>query len=70
MQFQGAVVAMEEKFDLFGIYVMAAITSMGGGILRDAILNEGLPLFFTSEWTWGSYFSWEEVLLFFFVKMY
>lgn len=52
----GAVVAMEEKFDLFGIYVMAAITAMGGGILRDAILNEGLPLFFTSEWTWGVIF--------------
>ena len=49
----GAVVAMEEKFDLFGIYVMAAITAMGGGILRDAILNRGLPVFFTSKWTWG-----------------
>ena len=36
----GAVVAMEEKFDLFGIYVMAGVTAMGGGILRDAILNE------------------------------
>lgn len=52
----GAVVAMEEKFDLFGIYVMAAITAMGGGILRDAILNEGLPIFFTSQWTWGVIF--------------
>lgn len=49
----GAVVAMEEKFDLFGIYVMAGITAMGGGILRDAILNQGLPIFFTSKWTWG-----------------
>ena len=49
----GAVVAMEEKFDLFGIYVMAGVTAMGGGILRDAILNEGLPIFFTSKWTWG-----------------
>lgn len=52
----GAVVAMEEKFDLFGIYVMAAITAMGGGILRDAILNQGLPIFFTSQWTWGVIF--------------
>lgn len=48
----GAVVAMEEKFDLFGIYVMAAITAMGGGILRDGILNEGLPIFFTSRMAW------------------
>ena len=60
----GAVVAMEEKFDLFGIYVMAAITAMGGGILRDAILNEGLPVFFTSQWTWGVIFIGATIAIF------
>lgn len=60
----GAVVAMEEKFDLFGIYVMAAITAMGGGILRDAILNEGLPVFFTSTWTWPVIFIGGTVAIF------
>lgn len=60
----GAVVAMEEKFDLFGIYVMAAITAMGGGILRDAILNQGLPIFFTSQWTWGVIFIGASLAIF------
>lgn len=60
----GAVVAMEEKFDLFGIYVMAAITAMGGGILRDAILNQGLPVFFTSTWTWPVIFVGATVAIF------
>lgn len=44
----GAFVAIEEKFDLFGIYILAAVTAMGGGVLRDIVTNIGIPLFFSN----------------------
>ena len=28
----GAIVAIEEEFDVFGIYIIAIITAMGGGV--------------------------------------
>ena len=47
----GAIVAMEEEFDIFGIYIIAIITAMGGGVLRDIVTNSGVPVFFTSYMT-------------------
>lgn len=47
----GAIVAIEEEFDIFGIYVIAIITAMGGGVLRDIVANIGIPVFFTSYMT-------------------
>ena len=47
----GAIVAIEEEFDIFGIYVIAIITAMGGGVLRDIVTNVGVPVFFTSYMT-------------------
>ena len=44
----GAIVAIEEEFDIFGIYIIAIITAMGGGVLRDIVTNVGIPVFFTS----------------------
>jgi uncharacterized membrane protein YeiH len=44
----GAFVAIEENFDLFGIYILATVTAMGGGVLRDIITNVGIPLFFSN----------------------
>ena len=44
----GAIVAIEEEFDVFGIYIIAIITAMGGGVLRDIVTNVGIPVFFTS----------------------
>jgi uncharacterized membrane protein YeiH len=44
----GAIVAIEEEFDVFGIYIIAIITAMGGGVLRDIVTNSGIPVFFTS----------------------
>jgi len=44
----GAYVAIDEKFDLFGIYMLATITAMGGGVLRDIVTNVGIPLFFSN----------------------
>ena len=47
----GAIVAIEEEFDVFGIYIIAIITAMGGGVLRDIFTNVGIPVFFTSYMT-------------------
>lgn len=47
----GAIVAIEEEFDVFGIYIIAIITAMGGGVLRDIVTNSGIPVFFTSYMT-------------------
>lgn len=47
----GAIVAIEEEFDVFGIYIIAIITAMGGGVLRDIVTNVGVPVFFTSYMT-------------------
>lgn len=47
----GAIVAIEEEFDIFGIYIIAIITAMGGGVLRDIVTDVGVPVFFTSYMT-------------------
>lgn len=44
----GTVIAMKKKLDLLGIFIISAITAMGGGILRDVIMNTGIPVFFQS----------------------
>lgn len=45
----GAYVAIEEKLDLLGIYILATVTAMGGGIIRDMVTNVGIPAFFSSH---------------------
>lgn len=45
----GANVAIREKLDLLGIYILATVTAMGGGIIRDIVVNEGIPVFFNSQ---------------------
>ena len=38
----GALVAMEEKYDIFGVYFLGFATAFGGGIIRNLLI--GLPL--------------------------
>ncbi|MFQ7473014.1 MAG: TRIC cation channel family protein, partial [Anaerovoracaceae bacterium] len=35
----GALVAIEKKLDYYGIIFLAIITAVGGGIIRDIIIN-------------------------------
>lgn len=49
----GAYVAIDKKMDLFGVFVLATITAVGGGILRDVVMNTGVPAFFSSYITIG-----------------
>ena len=44
--FSGAMVGIRKKFDLFGILMMGIITSVGGGVTRDVILNVSPPIMF------------------------
>ena len=44
----GAIVAIKEEYDIFGIYILATVTAMGGGVLRDIVTNADVPYFFTA----------------------
>ena len=46
----GAVVAIEKETDVFGVLVLAFITSFGGGVTRDLILGLPVPGFFTKSY--------------------
>ena len=43
----GGIVAARNKMDIFGAVVLAIITAVGGGTIRDIILNE--PVFWLSQ---------------------
>lgn len=42
----GAVVGIEKKMDVFGVAILAMTTAVGGGIIRDIILNITPPAAF------------------------
>lgn len=44
----GVIVAIRNKLDLFGIFVLASITASGGGIIRDIVVTRDVPVFFTN----------------------
>ena len=46
----GAIVAINREMDIFGVVFLSFITSFGGGIMRDLILNRGIPAFFTKAY--------------------
>ena len=46
----GALVSIEKETDVFGVLVLAFITSFGGGVIRDLILGLPVPGFFTKSY--------------------
>lgn len=46
----GAVVAVRHRFDVGGVVVLAIVTGLGGGIIRDTLLQRGTPVALTSPW--------------------
>lgn len=44
----GAMAAMQKNLDIFGIFVLAFVTSVGGGVLRDVVIDRGIPEFFSN----------------------
>lgn len=47
----GAFVAIQKRMDIFGIYILATVTAVGGGVMRDVVMNHGVPVFFQSYTT-------------------
>ncbi len=43
----GAMIAIDKETDLFGVIFLSITTCFGGGLLRDTIAGERLPVFFT-----------------------
>ncbi|WNQ09111.1 trimeric intracellular cation channel family protein [Paenibacillus aurantius] len=48
----GAIVAMEEEYDILGVYVLGLVTAFGGGVVRNLLI--GVPV--TSLWEQGMLF--------------
>lgn len=46
----GAMVAIEKETDIFGVLFLSITTCFGGGILRDVMISDGLPRFFSYLW--------------------
>lgn len=46
----GAMVAIDKEADIFGVLFLSVITCFGGGILRDIMISDGLPRFFSYLW--------------------
>ncbi len=44
----GALIGIQSGFNLFGVMLLALITAVGGGVVRDILLNR-VPLLLTSE---------------------
>ncbi|TWT04527.1 trimeric intracellular cation channel family protein [Planomicrobium sp. CPCC 101079] len=38
----GAIVAMEEEYDIFGVYILGVVTAFGGGAIRNLLI--GVPV--------------------------
>lgn len=45
----GALVAVRQRFDLIGALVLAAVTAIGGGSIRDVVVGSLPPASFTNE---------------------
>ena len=44
----GALVSIKSKLDVFGVIIVATLTSIGGGITRDLILGHTPPIIFSA----------------------
>ena len=42
----GALTAMHQNMDIFGVNVLAIVTSVGGGVIRDIIIGNTPPVMF------------------------
>nr|WP_205516761.1 trimeric intracellular cation channel family protein [Paenibacillus sp. SYP-B3998] len=40
----GAIVAMEEEYDILGVYVLGLVTAFGGGIIRNLLIGKPIVL--------------------------
>lgn len=48
----GGAVARAHRLDIVGFIIFSVVTAMGGGIIRDVLLNNGLPVALTDSYYW------------------
>ncbi|WEK56324.1 MAG: trimeric intracellular cation channel family protein [Candidatus Cohnella colombiensis] len=63
----GAIVAMEEDYDILGLFVLGMVTAFGGGVIRNLLI--GIPI--TTLWSQGLLFRIAafSILIVFFLPM-
>ncbi len=44
----GSLLAARKQFDIIGSLLLASVVSLGGGVIRDIIINAGPPAAFTN----------------------
>ncbi|MEH7073404.1 trimeric intracellular cation channel family protein [Neobacillus drentensis] len=49
----GAFIAMEEEYDIFGVYILGIVTAFGGGAIRNLLI--GVPV--SALWDQGIFFQ-------------
>jgi uncharacterized membrane protein YeiH len=49
----GAIVAMEEEYDILGVYILGIVTAFGGGAIRNLLI--GVPV--SALWDQGLFFQ-------------
>jgi len=49
----GAIVAMEEEYDILGVFVLGLVTAFGGGVVRNVLI--GIPV--STLWSQGELFK-------------
>jgi len=49
----GAIVAMEEEYDILGVYILGIVTAFGGGAVRNLLI--GVPI--SALWDQGMLFQ-------------
>lgn len=51
----GALKALHKKLDMFGVFLLALVTAMGGGVLRDVLLGQTPPkMFYNGDYVMAS----------------
>ncbi len=45
----GAIVAIRRRYDIVGVFVVALLSAIGGGLLRDAVFLNRAPVFLTNS---------------------
>ncbi|WP_124727572.1 trimeric intracellular cation channel family protein [Staphylospora marina] len=46
----GALVAIKERYDLFGVYVLGLVTAFGGGIIRNVLIGLPPSMLWNQKW--------------------
>ncbi len=63
----GVLVAMEKKLDIFGVFIIAFVTAVGGGTLRDMLIGSN-PVFWMRDYSYISIITGTVVFAVLFAK--